>query len=130
MAAAIGAVSAAERSYPTSKLRGRSWEDPMPEGGRPRELPHVRGQGQQPRVPGCDGTEKAEKSYPSPRSGAAPGRSYPKNEVRGGGQDDLPHSRGQGQRTGGATLRLRPGVVVGKTNPTSKKQWLRGCRRA
>ena len=63
----------AERSYPTSEVRGRSQEDPMPEGrwakgGTPRprsraaaesarlqqrrnseeELRHVRGQGQQP----------------------------------------------------------------------------------
>ena len=35
-AAATGALSVAERSYPTSEVRGRSWEDPMPEGRRPR----------------------------------------------------------------------------------------------
>ena len=29
-------TSVAERSYPTSKVRGRSLEDPMPEGWRPR----------------------------------------------------------------------------------------------
>ena len=29
-------TSAAERSYPTSEVRGRSQEDPMPEGRRPR----------------------------------------------------------------------------------------------
>ena len=51
------------------------------------ELPHVRGQGQQPRVPGCNGAGTAEKSYPSPRSGAAAGRSYPTSEVRGGGRE-------------------------------------------
>ena len=34
--AATGALSVAERSYPTSEVRGRSWEDPMPEGRRPR----------------------------------------------------------------------------------------------
>ena len=48
------------------------------------ELPHVRGQGQWPRVPGYDGTGTAEKSYPSLRSGAAAGSSYPTSEVRGG----------------------------------------------
>ena len=31
-----GAQSTAERSYPTSKVRGRSWENPMPEGQQPR----------------------------------------------------------------------------------------------
>ena len=90
-----------------SKVRGRSREDPMPEGQRPRratprlrsgtearrtpcpkrggqeELPHIRGQGQQPRVPGCDGTETAQ-------------RSYPVSEVRGGGQEELPRVQGQG----------------------------------
>ena len=29
-AVATGALSAAERSHPTSEVRGRSWEDPMP----------------------------------------------------------------------------------------------------
>ena len=29
-------LSAAERSYPTSEVRGRSWEDPMLEGWQPR----------------------------------------------------------------------------------------------
>ena len=32
------ADSAAERSYPTSEVRGRSQEDPMPEGLRPRGI--------------------------------------------------------------------------------------------
>ena len=31
-AAVTGTHSVAKRSYPTSKVRGRSWEDPMPEG--------------------------------------------------------------------------------------------------
>ena len=31
---------------------------------------------------------------------------------------------------GGATARLRPGAVAGRTNPTSKEPWLRGLRRA
>ena len=30
------ALSAAERSYPTSEVRGRSREDPMPKGWQPR----------------------------------------------------------------------------------------------
>ena len=33
-----GTHSAAERSYPTSEVRGRSQEDPMPEGLRPRRI--------------------------------------------------------------------------------------------
>ena len=34
--AVTSALSVAERSYPTSEVRGRSWEDPIPEGRRPR----------------------------------------------------------------------------------------------
>ena len=34
--AVTGALSVAERSYPTSEVRGRSQEDPMPEERRPR----------------------------------------------------------------------------------------------
>ena len=35
-AAATGALSTAERSHPTSEVRGRSQEDPMPKGRQPR----------------------------------------------------------------------------------------------
>ena len=43
-------------------------------------------------MPGCYGARTAEKSYPSPRLGAAAERRYPGNEVRGGGQEELPHA--------------------------------------
>ena len=58
VAAATSTLSAAERSYPMSEVRGRSREDPMPEGQRPRGL------------------------TPRPRSGAVAKRSYPASEVR------------------------------------------------
>ena len=45
------------------------------------ELPHVQGQGQQPRVPGCNDAGMAERSYPSPKA-------------RGGCQEELPHAGG------------------------------------
>ena len=57
-------------------------------------LPHVQGQGQQPRVPGCGGTETAESSYPSPGSGEAAGRNYLTSEARGGGRKEQPHVQG------------------------------------
>ena len=78
------------------------------------EIPHIRGQEQWPRVPGCDGARTAERSYPSPRSGAEAGRSYP----------TPPH--------------LRLGAVAGRTNPMPEArvsgqedqvQWLHRCRR-
>ena len=57
-------------------------------------------------MPDCDGSGTAERSYPSPRSGAAAWRSYP-----------TPPSP-------------RPGAAAGRTNPTTKELWLRGHRRA
>ena len=64
------ALSAAKRSYPTSEVRGRSQEDPMPKGWRPRGV------------------------TPRPRSGAAAGRSYPTPEARGSSREDQPHVQG------------------------------------
>ena len=52
------------------------------------ELPHVRGQGQWLRVPGCDSAGTAEKSYPA-------------SEVRGGGREELPHAPKPKARGGG-----------------------------
>ena len=132
-----GALSAAERSYLTSKVRGRSWEDPMPEGDSQEELPHVRGQGHRPREPGCDGAGPAKRSYPA-------------SEARDDGREELYCNQGQGQQARGATPRLRPGVVTearggnpggatpclrpgpaaGRSNPVSKEWWLHGSRRA
>ena len=44
---------------------------------------HVRGQGQRPRAPGCDGRVTAERRYPT-------------SEARGGAQEEQPPARGQG----------------------------------
>ena len=64
-----------------SEVRGRSWKDPMSKGWRPRGVtPRLR-LGQQPRVPGCDGAGTAKKNYPT-------------SEVRGSGQEELPHVQG------------------------------------
>ena len=75
-----------------SDVRGRSREAPCPKGGGQEELPHVRGQGQRPRVPDCNGTGTAERSYPA-------------SAVRGGGREEIPSVRGQGRWAGGATPR-------------------------
>ena len=63
-------LRAAERSYPTSDVRGRSWKDPMPEGRRTRG------------VSLC------------PRSGVTAERSHPAPEARGGGWEEPPHAQG------------------------------------
>ena len=53
----------------------------MPEGQRQEELPHVRGQGQWLRVPGCNITGMVKRSYPT-------------SEAMGGGWEELPCIRG------------------------------------
>ena len=53
-----------------SEVRGRSQEDPIPEGQQPRGV------------------------TPCPRSGAAAERSYPMAEARGGGLEEQPHVQG------------------------------------
>ena len=66
----------AKRSYPTSKDRGRSREDPMPEGWWLR--------GTTPRLRSGVAVEW---NYPTSKVGAAAERSYPASEVRSGGQE-------------------------------------------
>ena len=132
----------AKRSYPTSEVRGSGREyqtatvQERPIGATPR-----------PRSEGM-----AERRYPVSEVSGGDERSYPLSEVRGGDREEIPHApsprpgvmgagwgggatprphaRGQGQWPGGTTPCLRPGVVAGRTNPTSKEPWLRGRRRA
>ena len=69
------------------------------------ELPHVQGQGQRLRVPGCNGAGTAK-------------RSYPMSEVRGCSGEELPHVRGQGQWPRRATRCPRSGAAAGRSYPT------------
>ena len=75
------------------------------------ELPYIRGQGQRPRVPGCDSAGTAERSYPMSEVGMVAKRSYPMSKVRGDGIEEPPHVRGQGKCP-------RPGAAAGRSNPT------------
>ena len=47
-------------------------------------------------------------------------RSFPSPKVRGRGREELPHTRGQRWRPGGATLYPRPGEVARRSNPMSE----------
>ena len=81
-AAATGALSVAERSYPTSEVRGRSPEfQAVTAQEWRRGATQVRGQGWRPGG-----------AIPHPRSGAAAERRYPANEVRGDSWQELPHA--------------------------------------
>ena len=73
-----------------SEVKGRSWE----------ELPRVRGQGQWPRVPGCDSTGAAERSYPASKTRSSSWEKQP--QVQGAvavqvqeGLEELLHVQGQ-----------------------------------
>ena len=101
----------------TSEVRGRSREDPMPERWQPRGVTPRPRSGARPRVPGCNGAGTVEKSYPSPRSGAAAGRSYPTSEVWGSSREELPYTRGQGRQLEGRTPRPRTGGCKGAGRP-------------
>ena len=81
-AAATGRLSGAERSHPTSEVRGRSQEVHMHEGQRPRGV------------------------TPRPRSGAA-AKSTRLRRHRNG-REELPRVRGQGRQPGGDTPRPKP----------------------
>ena len=71
-------------------------------GSSQEELPHVRGQGQWPRVPGCDGPETAERSYPTSEVRVGGREELPPSEARGGGREEPPCIRAHGW-LGGAT---------------------------
>ena len=99
------ALSVAERSYPTSEVRGRSQEDPMPEGRQPRGVTPCPRSGAAAKSARLrrrrNGQEELPKSEvrgswpgatPCPRSGAAVERSYLANKVRGGSREELPHA--------------------------------------
>ena len=95
----------AERSYPTSEVRGS---------GRECQAAMVQ--------------EWPRGATPRPRSGVT--AESARLRQRRSSQEELPHVGGQGWWLGGATPHLRPGAAAGRSNPTSKERWLRGRRRA
>ena len=64
-----------------SKIGEEVGRTPCLRGGSQEELPNVQGQGQQLRVPGCNGAGTAERSYLT-------------SEVRDGGREEQPHVQG------------------------------------
>ena len=101
-----------------SEVRGRSREDPMPEGRQPRGVTPRPRSGAAAEVPDCDSTTAK--------------RSYPVSEVRGWLRGDTPRPRSGAVagRSYPTPLSWRPGAAAGRSNPTSKDPWLRGRRRA
>ena len=83
-----------------SKVRGRSREDPMPEGQRPRRAT--------PRLRSGAGAKSARLQWC--RNGR---EELPKSEIRGSSREELPHARGQGLQLGGAIPPPRSSGFVG-----------------
>ena len=69
-------------------------------------------------------------NYPTPEVRVEAERSYPTSEVRGGGQEELPHAPGQGRWPRGATTRRKSGEATERSNLRSKEQRLHRRRRA
>ena len=118
---------AAERSYPTSKVRGRGREEISREQGQGR-LPGGDAHAPSPR-PGAAGRRR----YPtplSPRPRAATGRSNRTTEARGGGWEDQPHvqgavaARAQEGPEDYPTLKVRKGGSEETPLIQGKEQWL------
>ena len=94
---------ATERSITRLRSGAEAGRTLCPQDSGQEELPHIRGQGKKLRVPGCDSTGGAERSYPT-------------SKVSGGRWEELPPPE--------------VGVAAEKSNPSSKEWWLRGHRRA
>ena len=100
------------------QFRGRSQEDPMPEGRQPRGVTqHPRSVAESARLPRCrNGREELHKA--EVRGGSReelPDASTP--EARGGGWEELPYAGGQGWRLGGPTPRPRSSGCAGVGGP-------------
>ena len=103
----------------TPRSGAEAGRTPCPKDGSQEELRHPRGQGQRPRVPDCDGTGTAERSYCT-------------SEVRGGGQEELPLAPKPEAR--GSRREELPHAPTPKTRGSNERSdlepWLRGRRRA
>ena len=113
-------TSTAEKSYPTSEVRGRSQEDTMPEGQWPRGAtprPRSGAVTESARLgrSGCDGPQVWPRGVtPHLSSGAEVGRTPC---PRGSGREELPHTRGQGRQLRGATPSPRSSGCAGAGGP-------------
>ena len=61
----MGVLSWPRGATPHPRSGAEAGRTPCPKGSGQEELPHVRGQGQWPRVPDCDRVGMDERSYPA-----------------------------------------------------------------
>ena len=100
--------SAAERSHPTSEVRGRSWEDPMPEGQRPSGVTPPPRSGAAAKNTRLPRRRNCREELPHIRGRGCSREKIPSVGGQGWRREELPRVRGQGQRPGGATTHPMP----------------------
>ena len=99
----------AERSYPTSEVRGRSREDPMPKGQRPRGVTPLSRSGAAAKSAG-------------PRRHRNGREELPTSEIRGGGRQELPHAPMPEARGGGQEDQTQvQGVVAARAQESQEE---------
>ena len=105
-AAATGALSVAERSYPTSEVRGGGWEElpHAPMSPRPRPGAAARRTNPTSKEPWLHGCRRAYRSYPTLK-------------VRKGGGEEIPLVQGKEQwlRFAGAAVKRYPTPKIRET---------------
>ena len=113
------AIAQPRGATPRLRSGAEAGRTPCQKGGSQEALPHVRSQGQQPRVPDCDGAGTAERSYPTSKVGGrgAAEKRYPASEVRGSSREELPHAPKPEAR--GSSHEEQP-------HPRGQGQWTRG----
>ena len=98
-----GAQAQPRGANPRPRSGAEAGRTPCPRGSGPEELPHVQGQGQRLRVPGCDSAGAAKRSFPESKVRGFGWEELPPPEARGGGWEELPLARGQGRWPRGVT---------------------------
>ena len=94
-AATWRAIARPRGAIPRPRSGAEAWRTPCRKGSSQEELPHVGGEGQQPRIPDCDGAGMAERSYPASEVRACGWEELPhttKPEAREDCQEELPHA--------------------------------------
>ena len=95
--AATGALSTAERSHPTSEVRGRRREDPMPKGRQPRGVTPCQRSGAAAKSTRLQWRRNGGEELPRVQvrgDGRKEQPQAPTPEARGGGREDQPHVQG------------------------------------
>ena len=105
---------------PRPRSGAKAGRTPCPKGSSQEEIPHVRGQGQRPRISECDGAGTAEKSCPASKVGGQPRGDIQHPRSGDATRRVTPHpmSGWAARRRYPTPLSPRPGAVGGRSHPT------------